>query len=195
MPIELPKYIRRILDNVKYPTLLVLHEKHDRDYYLCEDEAALGRACLDVLAARADPKYGYITSPPKEPVGLMSEVSGDIDAVPAIYQDQEKRARASNLSVRHRHAERVREYKQVKDALAEMDGLGAYMILHFLRVDVRAALEIRRPLGVLSQEELVDEYIWCEARLAEEHTFFETCRLRGRLAGIEYALRGVRGVR
>jgi hypothetical protein len=129
MPIELPKYTRRKLDALKYPLLLVLHDKHERDYYLCEDEAALGRACLDVLKARMDPKYGYITVPPIEPWGLTPEAPGDIDEIPAVYRNQERNTRASNLRIRRKHAETLMDYERAKDALTDGDGLGAYVVL------------------------------------------------------------------
>lgn len=131
MATQLKKYTQKILDGKKWPQLLVFKDKHNSDYYLLEDQEALGRACLEVLKARLDPQYGYIHDPSKEKIyGLVEELTQEAaEALPEPYRTQALQARKNNERLRRDRDEEVEEYCTAKKALKEKDGMGAYLVL------------------------------------------------------------------
>jgi len=131
MATQLKKYTQKILDSKKWPQLLIFKDKHNSDYYLLEDQEALGRACLEVLKSRLDPQYGYIYDPSKEKIyGLVDELTQEAaEALPEPYRAQALQARKNNERLRRDRDEEIEQYCAAKKALKEKDGMGAYLIL------------------------------------------------------------------
>lgn len=134
--VELPKYLKTQLANKKWPQLLILKDKHSTDYYLLEDQEALGRACLEILKARIDPKYGYIQAPGPESkiYGIKEELTQEAaEALPEPYRKQALQVRKDNDALRREWKEEVERYQMAKSALKDKDGMAAFLVLHARR--------------------------------------------------------------
>ena len=126
----LSRYLKRALDGMKWPQVLVFHEKHAPVYYLIDGVEALGAAFVEVLKQRLDPKYGYIAKPDVGPYGLKPELTQQAaEALPSPYREQAIAVRHTNASRRAEHAEEIERYCVAKKAAKDGDGMAAYQVL------------------------------------------------------------------
>jgi hypothetical protein len=143
------RYLQKQIDSMKWPQLLVLKDKHETDYYLCSDVAALGRACLAILKARTDPKHGYIQDPGPESeiYGLKKELTKEAaEALPDPYREEAIKVIKANARLRAAWKEEVENYETAKKALKEKDGMAAFAILHDRRDHEYEGFEFVRPI-------------------------------------------------
>lgn len=122
-------FTRRIaqrFDNVKWPRLLVLKDKHENEYFLITDIDALWRASLQIVEARLIQLYFY--EPKREK--LIEEVPDDvIDKLPEAMKKKAISDKGSNKFAEKRYQRELEQWQNIQKALADKNGALAYKIL------------------------------------------------------------------
>lgn len=131
---QLPKYFPGY-----WPQLMIFTDKHSTSHYLCENQDAVGRACLMVLKERLDPRYGDIQrnrtvylhpGPESEIYGLQEELSKEAaEALPEPYRKQALNVIKENAKRRAEWTQAVELFKNAKKAIKTKDGDLAFLIL------------------------------------------------------------------
>lgn len=139
---ELPKFLAKRVAGYAYPMLMIMKEKHDTWYLLIADEAALWRACIQVIKHRVEIKY--IQEPRNEPYGIQEEVAEELwDRLTPNLKTQAMAVRAANQRSQAIHAEEIDHWKLAQTALSG-DGHAAYMVLMDRKDCEYEGVELRR---------------------------------------------------
>jgi hypothetical protein len=109
-----------------WPKVLVLKDKHENEYFLISNAAALWRAALEILEIRLEQQYIRQPEPPRP----VEEVPDDvIEKLPEAMRKKAISDKQANVGLAKRHAIYVDIWNNVQKALAEKDGVLAYQIL------------------------------------------------------------------
>lgn len=122
----LPKYLKRQLDERKYPTLVVQKDKYNTYFYLANNREELLKVFLNMLENNWKSEYYYKPNPPKLKDQLTEE---QIVVLPEKYQKTERAIVAENARVDTEYALELEQYMRIKKALDTRDGELAFQVL------------------------------------------------------------------
>lgn len=123
------KQIRRQLELMRYPMVLVVPTKAEDIYFGVVDETSLRATFLELLKRFVGAEM--MVKPPLHPVLEEGEVNDQaMFVMPEPYRAQAAKVRAVNDKLRKAHADALEQWAEVEAALAEKDGLRAYAVVH-----------------------------------------------------------------
>lgn len=119
---RIPYHLR---PQVTRPSVLVLHEKHGKQYFYVPDEEALFKAALEVLKARNCAHYYYKPEHPKDP-GITKE---QVEALPEVMKAEGKKKLSTYDQEIRQYEDCLRMYETIQKTIEEGDGRAAWRIL------------------------------------------------------------------